>query len=85
MSQLKVSSKGWVVIPKNLRKKYGLTPGALVSIVDYGGTLAIVPVPADPIAAAYGMFADCSGGSWTEEIVEEHRREREREERRLAE
>jgi AbrB family looped-hinge helix DNA binding protein len=84
MTALKVSSKGWVVIPKELRDKYNIRPGGKVEIVDYGGVLAIVPVPDDPIDALYGMFAHLGGPSWTAELVEEHRRERENEERRFA-
>ena len=37
---LTISSKGWVVIPAELRRKYNLTPGAEVRVVDYGGVLA---------------------------------------------
>lgn len=47
-----MSSKGWVVIPRDLRKKYGLKRGTRVAIVDYAGSLSIVPVPEDPIAVA---------------------------------
>jgi AbrB family looped-hinge helix DNA binding protein len=83
MSALRVSSKGWVVIPAELRKKYGLTAGKRVAIVDYGGTLAIVPVPDDPVEAMYGRFASSGGPSWTDELIEEHRKERERDERLL--
>jgi len=36
---LTISSKGWVVIPAELRKKYHLMPGTEVLIVDYGGVL----------------------------------------------
>jgi len=43
-----VSEKGWVVIPADLRKKYNLHPGAEVSVVDYGGVLALVPLWPDP-------------------------------------
>ncbi len=46
---LTVSEKGWVVIPADLRKKYKLHPGAQVSVVDYGGVLALVPAMAKPI------------------------------------
>ncbi|HEY88233.1 MAG TPA: AbrB/MazE/SpoVT family DNA-binding domain-containing protein [Thermoflexia bacterium] len=46
-----VSSKGWVVIPKELREAYNITPGTKVQIVDYGESLQIIPVPEDPIAA----------------------------------
>ncbi|MHB0876054.1 MAG: AbrB/MazE/SpoVT family DNA-binding domain-containing protein [Anaerolineae bacterium] len=54
MEPLTVSSKGWVVIPADLRRKYNLRPGARVRIVDYGGVLSIVPEHEDPVAAAAG-------------------------------
>ncbi|MBI2939303.1 MAG: AbrB/MazE/SpoVT family DNA-binding domain-containing protein [Chloroflexi bacterium] len=84
MAAVKVSAKGWIVIPKELREKYGLTPGRQVEIVDYAGVLSIVPVSDDPIDALYGMFADLGGPSWTEELLKERREEFEREERRYA-
>ncbi|HEY8885605.1 MAG TPA: AbrB/MazE/SpoVT family DNA-binding domain-containing protein [Chloroflexota bacterium] len=83
MSASKMSAKGWVVIPKEMRRKYGLAPGTSVEVVDYGGVLAIVPVAADPVAALDGMFSDHGGKPWTEELLEERRREREREDRRF--
>ena len=54
--ELTVSNKGWVVIPAEMRKKYRLHAGAKVSIVDYGGVLAIVPVPKNPIKAGRGFL-----------------------------
>ena len=83
LQPLRVSAKGWVVIPSNLRKKYGLVPGTRVAVVDYGGVLSIVPVPEEPIAALRGMFSNYKG-SLTDELIEEHRREREKDERRIA-
>lgn len=68
-----ISSKGWVVIPADLRKKYGLKPGDAVNVIDYGGVLALVPVLKDPVRQSRGMFAGL--GPLTEELVEEHRRE----------
>jgi AbrB family looped-hinge helix DNA binding protein len=55
-SVLTVSAKGWVVIPAEMRKKYNLAPGSKVVIVDYGGVLAILPVPKDPIKAGRGFL-----------------------------
>lgn len=79
-----VSSKGWVVIPKKLREAYNLTPGAKVQIVDYDKSLRIIPVPEDPIEAAFGMLKEYperySGRPLTQELVDEHRREVEQEE-----
>lgn len=55
---LTISNKGWVVIPAELRKKYNLTPGTEVIIVDYGGVLAIVPTRKDPIEEGRGLLKD---------------------------
>lgn len=83
MAIAKMSSKGWIVIPSELRRKYGLLPGRNVSIVEWGGALTIRPVPDDPIEAAYGMLAHLGGRSLTQTIVDEHRWELEREEANL--
>jgi AbrB family looped-hinge helix DNA binding protein len=77
--RLTISSKGWVVIPAELRKKYGLKPGDAVNVIDYGGTLALVPALDDPVQAARGLLAGPE--SLTAELVDEHRREVERDER----
>ena len=69
-----ISGKGWVVIPADLRKKYGLQPGVEVRIVDYGGVLAIIPALHKPISQAAGMIK--SDKQLTAALLEEHRRER---------
>ena len=74
---VKMSTKGWIVIPAALRKKYGLEPGADLHVVDYGGVLSIIPVSEDPIKTGAGMLKDTD--SLTEAIVDEHCQERERE------
>ena len=51
-----VSEKGWIVIPAELRRKYNLHPGATVSVVDYGGVLALVPAMTKPVRQAAGML-----------------------------
>jgi AbrB family looped-hinge helix DNA binding protein len=71
-----VSAKGWIVIPSGLRKKYDLRPGTAVSIVDYGGVLALVPVMAKPIRQAAGMLKGRT--SLTGALMAERRRERAR-------
>jgi len=71
-----VSEKGWVVIPADLRKKYNLRLGAQVSIVDYGGVLALVPAMAKPFRQAAGILKGRT--SLTRALLTEHRRERSR-------
>ena len=56
-----VSSKGQVVIPAELRRKYGLETGARISLVDMGGVIYIVPSSSDSLAELRGMFADTAG------------------------
>lgn len=81
MATATVSGKGWVVIPQEIRKRYGLKKGAKVHIIDYGGVVAIVPASRDPIAEGFGMLK--GGPSLTKALLEERRWELEREERGL--
>ena len=74
MYTAKVSARGRIVIPKPLREKYGLAKGSQVQVVDHGGLLAVVPLPADPVEALHGMLAE--GPSLTEDLLAERDRER---------
>jgi AbrB family looped-hinge helix DNA binding protein len=71
---IRVSSKGWVVIPAALRERYQLKPGTEVEVVDYGGVLGIVPVKENPIDQSAGMLAG-DGGSLTQALLDDHNRE----------
>jgi len=77
MTTLTISNKGWVVIPAELRKKYHLTPGTEVVIVDYGGVLSIVPAYKDPIKRGRGLLKDLPG--LANDLLKERAKERERE------
>lgn len=72
--KVKLSQKGWIVIPAKLRDKYGLKPGANLQVVDYGGVLAVVPVFKDPVKEGAGILK--GDDSLTQAIIEEHRLER---------
>jgi AbrB family looped-hinge helix DNA binding protein len=74
-----VSAKGWIVIPAPLRRRYHIEPGQEIRIVDYGGVLSLVPAFRDPVREAHGMLAGKT--SLTRALLEERRREREREDR----
>ncbi len=78
---VRLSQKGWVVIPAALRKKYNLKPGVEVQVVDYGGVLSLVPLHRDPIRAGAGLLRGAD--SLAQGVVEEHRQERARDEVRL--
>jgi len=51
-----LSEKGWVVIPQELRERYGLKKGDRVHVVDYGGVISIVPASDATIKRAEGML-----------------------------
>jgi len=42
---VKISTKGQIVLPAELRRKYGIEAGSEVEILDFGGEIVIVPVP----------------------------------------
>lgn len=71
---MRVSSKGWVVIPAELRERYKLQAGSAVEVIDYGGVLAIVPVKENPIEESAGMLAG-SGRSLTQALMVDHTQE----------
>lgn len=80
MATAVISSKGWVVIPKKYRERYGFRPGVRVRFIDYGGILSIVPVPDDPITEGFGALRRFGGAeSWTEALLRERAQERKRE------
>lgn len=81
MATAKVSKKGWVVIPREIREKYGIRPGDRVRFVDYAGSISLVRLPEDPIEYGFGLLK--GGPSLTEALLEDRREELEREERGL--
>ena len=77
---VRVSSKGQIVLPAELRRRYHIEAGSELGIVDYAGTIYLVPVPeGDPLDALTGLLEGTPGLS-TEELLAERRRDREREE-----
>lgn len=72
-----VSSKGWIVIPKDLREKHGIHKGTRVQVVEYGDILALVPVPENPARALHGLLEE--GPSLIAALLEERAQDRARE------
>ncbi len=44
MTAVTVSPKFQVVIPKEIRKRFGLLPGHKIQLVDYGDRIELIPV-----------------------------------------
>ncbi|MGA3136118.1 MAG: AbrB/MazE/SpoVT family DNA-binding domain-containing protein [Terracidiphilus sp.] len=52
-----VSSKGQLVIPAEIRKKYRLKAGSRVAVEDHGGEIRVKPNPYDALLALRGKYA----------------------------
>lgn len=86
----RVGAKGQVVIPKGIRDEIGIEPGDEVTFEAAGTEVRMRRVRDDPdrrgraIKALRGTWKDAPG-STPAELLDERRREREREERRMEE
>ena len=73
MAIVKTSSKCQVVIPKEIRKKLGITPGKRLLFRVVADHAEITPLPDDPIAAIRGTLK--GGKSLAKELLEERKRD----------
>jgi AbrB family looped-hinge helix DNA binding protein len=78
-----VTAKGMVVIPKAIRERHSIKVGDRVAFVDYTGTIALVPILEDPVAALCGMLK--GGPSIADGLLKDRQEDLEREERKIAE
>jgi AbrB family looped-hinge helix DNA binding protein len=76
-----VTSKGQLVIPAALRKRYGIKAGTKIHFIERGGEIVIQPVTKEFIRSVCGMLK--SEKSATEELLKERAKDREREERKF--
>ena len=73
MMTTKLSEKGQIVIPVELRRKYNIEPGSRVELMDIGGEIVIIPITIkSPIEEAKGFL---KGGRSTKELMKAVRRE----------
>lgn len=56
MGTIRTLSKGRIVIPSGLRKKFGIEPGTEMQIMEYGGIIYLIPPVEDPVRAACGSL-----------------------------
>ena len=81
MGTVLVSSKGQVVIPKELREKYGIEPAEKVEVTEIDNRICVIPLPADPIKEARGMLK--MGKRASRILLEERRKDKKSEEKRV--
>ena len=70
-----LSEKGWIVIPQDLRKRYGLKKGDRVHVIDYGGVMSIIQVTDTPVKNSLGVLKGET--SLVKELVKSRRQDAE--------
>lgn len=58
MSIVKTTVKGQIVIPAELRKKYHISKGTRVKVVDGNGEIIIKPLLTNPVKEAKGILRE---------------------------
>ncbi len=76
------SSRGQIVIPKDVRKKLKIGPGKKILIRAEGDRAILFPLPDDPVTHFLGIFEE--GPSLTEALLSERRKEHAHEEKKIA-
>ena len=78
METAHVTSKGQLVVPSRLRRKYGIKPGTKVRFIERDNEIVFQPVTPEYIRSVCGMLK--SETSVTQELLKERARDKEREE-----
>ncbi len=76
--QTAVTKRGQTVIPAAIRKRYQIVNGAHLVWLDDGESIKVVPVTVDPLRSLRGRGR---GKKLTERLLEERRKDRDREAR----
>jgi AbrB family looped-hinge helix DNA binding protein len=71
-----VTSKGQLVIPSKLRRRFGIKPGTRINFFEEEDGIKIIPVTSETIKANIG-FLGKDGPSLLKALMEEKKRERE--------
>lgn len=78
MESAQVTSKGQLVVPARLRRKYGIKPGTKIYFIERGNEIVFQPVTREYIRGVCGMLK--SDTSVAQELLRERARDKEREE-----
>ncbi len=81
MNAAYVTSKGQLVVPSHIRRRYGIKPGTRVNFVEEGDRIIFQPVTPEYIDSFCGIFKKPGGKSVVQEHLEERRAERDKENR----
>jgi len=76
-----VTSKGQMVVPADIRRRYGIKPGTRINFVEENGLIIFQPVTREYIRSFRGIFKLEAGEKpATQELHEDREAERKREE-----
>jgi AbrB family looped-hinge helix DNA binding protein len=81
MEESTITSKGQIVIPAKLRRRYGLKPGTKVYFIERDKEILFQPVTKEYLKSVHGMLT--SETSATQELLKERAKDKEREEARI--
>ncbi len=82
MSVVTTSSRGQIVIPRDVRRQLNIGPGKKILIRAEGDRAILFPLPDDPVDHFCGIFQ--KGSSLTKALLAERRKERAREAKKVA-
>jgi len=77
-----MTSKGQIVVPARLRKRYGIKPGTKIHFIERNHEILFQPVTREYIRSLCGILK--SDSSLTKELLKERARDKKREEEKLV-
>lgn len=81
MDTAAVTSKGQLVVPARLRRRYGIKPGTKIRFIERPDGILFQPITPEYIRSVCGMLK--SETSVTDELLRERARDREREDAKI--
>ncbi len=81
MERAYVTSKGQLVVPARLRKRYGIKAGTKICFIERDNEILFQPLTKEYIRSVRGMLK--SESSVTEELLKERAKDKEREEAKV--
>ena len=80
-----VTSKGQLVIPAKIRRKFNIKKGTRVNFIEDNGRIVLQPVTREYIQSFVGVFKLKPGEkSATQELLDDRAEEKRREEKKIA-
>jgi AbrB family looped-hinge helix DNA binding protein len=77
-----VTSKGQLVVPARIRRRYGIKPGTKVRFIERENEILLQPVTKEYIQSVCGLLK--SGTSVTQALLKERTKDKKREEAKVA-